>query len=85
MKEQLKPLIRQIIVATVTAILILMFLIVATRGQQREEQRVAEETLRANLAIACVLALPVTEQGRRPEQVHNCFLQYDLPAPKTRN
>jgi hypothetical protein len=80
-KQQLIAGVRQLVVATVTAGLILGVLLVGFSGQTAAQQKVQEDTLHANLAQACVLALPVTETGRDPADVQECFTQYGLQAP----
>ena len=66
-----------LIAAIITGVLILGF-----RGQTNEERRVQQQTLFANLAQACVLALPVDpEAGRDASDVAQCFTQYGLQPP----
>jgi hypothetical protein len=72
---------RQLVVAVVTAGIILAVLIIGFRGETNKERELAEQTLYANLAQACVLALPVTERGRNENDVRQCFSQYNLQPP----
>ena len=66
-----------VIGSIITAVLIVSF-----REQTAEERRVEQQTLFANLAQACVLALPVnSETGRDPRDVALCFTQYGLQPP----
>lgn len=80
-KAQLMAGVRQLIVAVVTSAVIIVGLVVGFAGQTDETTKLAEDTLHANLAQACVLALPVDEMGRPPELVKLCFTQYQLQAP----
>jgi len=74
--------VRQLIVATFTAGIIITALIIGFAGQTAAEAKVREDTLHATLATACVLALPVDpDSGRDPDQVQLCFTQYGLEAP----
>lgn len=82
MTDNWRTFFRQVAVAVVTAVVITVTLIVATRGQVNREREVQDQTLHANLAIACVLALPVRDDGRVPDRVKACFTQYNLPAPE---
>lgn len=77
-----KKFFRTLAVAVTTAFIITGGLIVGFRGQTAAERLVERQTLNANLATACVLTLPVEEQGRDPDLVELCFTQYDLPAPR---
>lgn len=73
---------RQLVVAVATAAVIVGGLVIAFSSQTAEEVRRQEVTIQANLAIACVLALPSDpEHGRKPAQVKQCFTQYDLRPP----
>lgn len=74
--------VRQLIVAVVTAGVILTVLIVGFRSQGIEERRVREDQLNVSLATVCVLALPVDEDGRDPADVQACFTQYGLTPPQ---
>ena len=70
-----------LIAAVITGVLILGF-----RGQTNQEREVEQQTLYANLAQACVLALPVDpETGRDPGDVAQCFTQYGLQPPGLAN
>lgn len=85
-KEQLIAGVRQLIVAVTTAAIIIAGLVVGFAGQTAEERQVREDTLHANLAVACVLALPVDPiEGRDPGLVQFCFTQYGLEAPQLHN
>ena len=66
-----------LIAAIITGVLILGF-----RGQTNQEREVEQQTLYANLAQACVLALPVDPvEGRDANDVAQCFTQYGLQPP----
>lgn len=81
-KEQLVAGLRQLLVAVVTATIIILGLVVGFAGQTAQEKQVREDTLHATLATACVLALPVDpDTGRDPGAVSLCFTQYGLEAP----
>lgn len=82
LKEQAIIFIRQFLVAVMTAAVILAVLIVGFQGQTNREQELAQVTLDANLAQACVLSLPVDPvKGRDPESVRQCFTQYGIEPP----
>lgn len=76
---------RQLGVAVVTSVIIIGGLIIGFHGQTEAETQRQEDTINANLAIACVLALPVDiETGRSPDAVKLCFTQYQLTPPTLR-
>lgn len=75
-KRDWKPIIFQ---SVVTAFAFTVFLIAASLALG--SRSTTQDTLNANLAQACVLALPVTDEGRDPELVEECFTQYDLEPP----
>lgn len=81
-REELGKLGRQLFVAVATAGIILAVLVIGFRGQTEHEREVLEQTLHANLAQACVLALPVSEMGRDANDVRECFAQYGLEPPR---
>ena len=81
-KGQAISAVRQLLVALVTAGIILAVLIIGFAGQTATERQVQQDTLHANLAQACVLALPVDETGRDEALVQLCFTQYGLQAPR---
>lgn len=86
LKAQVVAGIRQLIVASVTAGIIVGSLILGFAGQNANEREVREATLHATLATACVLALPVDpETGRDQVLVQFCFTQYGLEAPLLHN
>ena len=82
-KGQAISAVRQLLVALVTAGIILAVLIIGFAGQTATERQVQQDTLYANLAIACELALPVDpDTGRDEADVMQCFTQYGLQAPR---
>lgn len=81
LRWQLVTFARQLAVAIVTALVIVGVLVFGFHGQTAAEQQRQLDTLHANLAQACVLSLPVDENGRDPEDVQRCFTQYGLAAP----
>lgn len=82
-KAQVIAGIRQLIVAIVTAAVIIGGLSLVYGQQTKDQQQRELDTIHAGLATACVLALPVDpETGRDPDAVRNCFTQYDLEAPQ---
>jgi hypothetical protein len=81
-----------VVTAIITSAVIIVMLTLAYSGANaRDEQRndqlaiVAQTLVATNQAIACELALPVTDTGRDPELVKACFTQYGLQAPGTLN
>lgn len=82
-KDQLITFARQVGVAVVTSGVIILGLVIGFHGQTQEEVKRQEDTLHANLAIACEFALPVDlENGRDPDAVRLCFTQYGLTPPR---
>jgi hypothetical protein len=81
--------IRMTIVALLTTGFVVLGLWLAFSGAGEEERRLNREIAQlqaqardANLAIACVLALPVDPvEGRNANDVRFCFTQYDLEPP----
>ena len=72
----------QFVRSMVTAVVVVVVLWLIFAGQANQEQEVQEQTLNANLATACVLALPSDPvSGRDPESVRLCFTQYGLKPP----
>lgn len=65
--------------SAVTALMFTLFLIAASLALG--SRSTTQDTLHANLAQACVLALPVTDDGRDPRDVEECFTQYGLEPP----
>ena len=53
----------------------------ARRAEAKALLLAQQEAAHASLATACVLALPVDENGRDERQVQACFTQYGLEAP----
>jgi hypothetical protein len=84
-KAQVVAGIRQLIVSTFTAGLILAVLVVGFNGQTQAQRKVQADTLNASLATGCELALPVSSSGRDPDLVRMCFTQYGLVPPVTQN
>jgi len=80
-KDQALATLRTIVSGAVIALIIVVGVTVAFHGQTAEQKQVQDDTLHANLAQACVLALPVTDTGRDPQDVEECFTQYGLEAP----
>lgn len=80
-KYQLTTFLRQLAVAVVTSAIIVGGLIVGFAGQTDAQVQRDLDTLHANLAQACVLSLPVTDEGRNERDVQRCFTQYGLQAP----
>jgi hypothetical protein len=81
-RENAIAFVRSLAVALLTSAIILGVLIVGFRGQTQYERQLQLETLYANLAQACVLALPVDpEVGRPADAVKQCFIQYNLQPP----
>lgn len=80
-KAQSIAALRQLIVALVTGVIITAALVIGFSGQTANEREVREQTLKATLATACVLSLPVDETGRDEDEVAACFTQYGLAAP----
>ena len=72
---------KTVVAGLVIAAIITGVLIVGFAGQTSQERLLERQTLYANLAQACVLALPVTIEGRNPDDVQRCFTQYDIEAP----
>lgn len=84
-KWQLVTFARQLGVAVLTSVVIVAGLVIGFHGQTESEVARQEDTLHANLAIACVLALPVDlDTGRDPDSVKLCFTQYQLQPPTLR-
>lgn len=91
MKETTKDFIREEAIRfarTATTILFAATIIIAglflvSANSQRDERLREQQTLNANLAIACVLTLPVTDDGRNENLVQECFTQYGLKPPIT--
>lgn len=84
-KWQLVTFARQLGVAVLTSLIIIVGLVVGFHGQTQDEVARQEDTIHANLAIACVLSLPVSiENGRDPDDVKLCFTQYQLQPPTLR-
>jgi hypothetical protein len=82
-RENLIAFIRSLAVALITAGIILVVLIFGFRGQTEQERQLQQDTLRANLAQACVLSLPVDPiDGRDPVSVKLCFSQYGIQPPE---
>ena len=74
--------VRTVLAGLLIAVIITGVLIVGFRGQTNQEREVEQQTLYANLAQACVLALPVDpEKGRNAGDVAQCFTQYGLQPP----
>jgi hypothetical protein len=80
---------RQLIVAVVTSAIIIAGLVFAFSGQsQREEElqrnlvELQEAAANGALATACVLSLPVLEQGRNERDVAFCFTSNGLEPPR---
>lgn len=69
----------------VASFIIVGGLVIGFAGQSAREAKVLQDTLNANLALACVISLPVPESGRDPELVELCFTQYELTPPITHN
>lgn len=81
-KWQLVTAARQLLVAVVTSAIVIGGLVLGFHGQSADQAKLAEDTLHANLAQACVLALPVDlDTGRNPQDVKLCFTQYGLEPP----
>lgn len=80
-----EPVLRITGAAVLTTTIILAGITIAFRGQTSQQQQVADTLVRTNQAIACELALPVTDTGRDPALVSLCFTQYDLQPPLTQN
>lgn len=79
---QLVTFARQLVVAVVTSAVIIAGLVIGFAGRTGEEVQRQEDTLHANLAVACVLSLPVDPvSGRDGAAVKTCFTQYDLQPP----
>ena len=73
---------RTVLAGLLIAVIITGVLILGFRGQTNQEREVEQQTLYANLAQACVLALPVDpEKGRNAGDVAQCFTQYGLQPP----
>jgi hypothetical protein len=74
--------IRTVVSGGVIALIIVGVLIVGFHTQTAAQVQREQDTLHANLAQACVLALPVDPvNGRDPDNVKACFTQYGLQAP----
>ena len=74
--------IKTVVAGLVIAAIITGVLIVGFAGQTSQERLLERQTLYANLAQACVLSLPVDDQGRNPDDVQQCFTQYGIEAPR---
>ena len=73
---------KTVVAGLVIAVIITGVLIVGFAGQTNQERLLERQTLYANLAQACVLALPVDpDTGRDADDVKLCFTQYGIPAP----
>jgi hypothetical protein len=81
LKEEAVKFGRTVSTIIIASVVIVAGLTIAFSGQTAEEKKLLEETKNANLAIACVLSLPVGETGRDPVMVSLCFTQYDLEPP----
>lgn len=69
---------RMLLVAVVTAVVIIGVLAFAFGDQTQQEQATADETRRGVLAQVCVLALPIDEGGRDQIRVEACLARYGL-------
>jgi hypothetical protein len=82
-RENAIAFVRSLAVALITSGVILVVLIYGFRGQTEQERQLQQDTLRANLAQACVLSLPVHPvDGRDPVSVKLCFSQYGIQPPE---
>lgn len=82
-KDHLIALMRMVATAIITTVLIIVGLTVGFRAQTEAADKLARDTLSANLAQACVLTLPTDPvKGRDPNDVQQCFTQYGLEAPQ---
>ena len=84
-----RSLLRKLVTFVVGCAIALGMLIVVSIPSQnaRNEQarlllEAQQEAAHASLATACVLTLPVTEEGRDERLVGLCFTQYGLEAPE---
>ena len=83
LKDHVVAIGRTMVAAMLTTVMILAGLGLVYGEQNRQRDQLAETTLYANLAQACVLSLPVDpEVGRPEEDVKLCFTQYGLQAPE---
>lgn len=81
--------VRMLFVACVTTTFVILGLYLAFNSQSKEERDTTRQIAAlqaqardANLAIACVLALPVDPvTGRDADDVTFCFTQYQLEPP----
>lgn len=75
-KRDWKGVLVQSVVYAVVLIALLIVATAATGGFARES-----EAVKYQRAIACELAVPVTDSGRDPALVSYCFTVQGLPAP----
>lgn len=67
--------------ATVTGIVTLILAYALSAGQNRDAINLLRDVRNSSRATACVLALPVTEQGRDPALVGECFAANGIAPP----
>jgi len=76
-----KSFLRTMTAAVITMIIGVVLFFGINNLTSAESRHTAEDILHANLATACVLALPLGVEGRDPIATKFCFTQYGLDAP----
>jgi hypothetical protein len=73
---------RLFLYALVTALLTLSLAFAFSNASNKQALQLLRDVRNASRATACVLALPVTENGRSPDDVAECFASNGIDPPQ---